>query len=308
MWRLETPTGTYAIKQFANDVDMCDAATRTRLNATETVARKFAGRGIPALASLSRAGEHLQVIDNVGYLVFPWTDWKARGRNDIDQYHAQTVAAILARMHRADIHVEGLAEPSTWPLEAERVTDLLTLAQQRNVREATYMLERLDDILAVFNRQDTALATLSRSTRVSHGDLDHKNVVWSEGGDPLLIDWESARAINPTYETLLEALDWSGITAQFEHRPFEQFLTVYAGEGGDLAVESIPAAFDAILGGWINWMLYNVGRAVGIESLRQRAIGLQQIDLAVGALLRLEKHSSRLQEIAYRCAARGCRE
>ncbi len=302
MWRLDVPGGRYAIKQLADDVNTGDAATRTRLNATEATAREFADRGIPAMVSLSREGEHLQVIEGVGYFVFPWTDRKARGRNAIEQYHAETVAHILARMHRADLQVPGLHELPAWPLTAERVTDLLTLAQQRNVRDVEYMRERLDDILTVVERQEAAQAVLSRHGVVSHGDLDHKNVLWSEAGEPLLIDWESARRINPTYELLTEALDWSGITGHFDHRPFEHFLSVYVAAGGDIEVESIPAAFDAILGAWINWMLYNVGRAAGLESLRRRAVGSEQIDLAVSTLLRLERNIPRLRDITFSLA------
>jgi Ser/Thr protein kinase RdoA (MazF antagonist) len=211
-------------------------------------------------------------------------------------------------MHRADLHIEGLRELPTWPLTAERVTDLLTLAQKRNVRDANYMLERIEDILVVVERQHAAHAVLSRNKTVSHGDLDHKNVLWSEDGEPLLIDWESARPINSTYEVLVEALDWSGITAHFDLKPFENFLSVYARVGGVIDEGSIPAAFDAIFGAWVNWMLYNVGRSAGVEDLRQRAIGSEQIDLAVSALLRLEKNIPRLQDIAQRYATGGLGE
>ena len=303
MWRVDTPRSRYAIKQFSDDIDFGDTTIRTRLNATEVTARAFARLGIPALASLNRKGEHLQVIDGIGYLVFPWTDSKARKRNAIEPYHAETVAEILAKMHCADIRVAGLGELSHWPLTAERLSTLLELAQQRNVREAAYILARMDDILAVVDRQQAAQSILSHGTTISHGDLDHKNVVWSDCGKPLLIDWESARAINPTYELLMEALDWSGITTHFDHRPFEHFLSVYTVAGGAISIDKIPAAFDAILGAWINWMLYNVGRAAGIGDLRQRAIGSEQIDIAVSALLRLERDIPRLQDIACLCAS-----
>ena len=133
---------------------------------------------------------------------------------------------------------------------------------------------------------------------ISHGDLDHKNVLWDASGNALLIDWESARHINPTYETLLEALDWSGITAHFHTRPYERFLERYISADGILCADSIPAAFSAILGAWVNWMMYNVGRAAGLEGLRQRALGSEQVDLALATLLRLEKQVPRLRELA----------
>ncbi len=308
MWRLDTGAGAFAIKQLADDVDVCDVATRTRLNATESVAAAFAALGIPALASLCRDGEHLQVLDGGGYLVFPWTDWRARDRNAIEPCHARCVARILARMHGADLQVAGLAGPATWPLTAARLTDLLELAQRRNVREADHLRGRVDDILAVVERQASAQSVLSARSVVSHGDLDHKNVLWGPDGEPLLIDWESARPINPTYELLLEALDWSGIAANFEVAPFDNFLSAYVREGGEIDAAAVPAAFDAILGAWVNWMLYNVGRAAGVEDLRQRAIGTEQIDLAVSALLHLERNIPRLKDIAGRHARQRPRE
>ena len=302
MWRLDVAGASYAIKQFAADVDVTDATTRTRLNATEVVAREFADRGIPALASLSREGQHLQVLDDVGYLVFPWTRSKARDKNDIAPYHLDTVAGILARMHRADIRVAGLRSPPAWPHTVESAADLLTLAQKRNVRDADYLLERKAHLLALVRKQPSAQACLSRQTTVSHGDLDHKNVLWSDSGEPLLIDWESARPINPAYELLMEALDWSGITAHFELRPFENFLLAYVDAGGTIAEASIAPAFDAIVGAWVNWMLYNVGRAAGLEGPGQRALGSGQVDLALSAMLRLERNIPRLHAIAHRFA------
>ena len=41
MWRLETQTGCFAIKQLADDMDMNDAATVAQINATEITAREF---------------------------------------------------------------------------------------------------------------------------------------------------------------------------------------------------------------------------------------------------------------------------
>tara|TARA_R110000823_G_scaffold47903_19_gene122010 strand:+ start:4118 stop:5158 length:1041 start_codon:yes stop_codon:yes gene_type:complete len=306
MWRLDQPGASYAIKQFADDVDIADVATRERLNATEVVAREFAGRGIPALASLSHGGQHLQVMDGEAYLVFPWTDCKARGKNDIEPHHLVRVSGILAAMHRADIQVAGLQPPPAWPHTADSVTELLQLARERNVPEAGYLLEHREYLLDVVQRQAAAQAVLSRHVVVSHGDLDHKNVLWSDAGEPLLIDWESAGPINPTHEMLMEALDWSGITAQFELEPFENFLLAYVESGGAIAQGSIEAALQASTGAWVNWMLYNVGRAAGLEGRSQRAMGSEQVDVALGALLRFEDNLPSLEAIAHKAARRGC--
>jgi thiamine kinase-like enzyme len=303
MWQLNTNCGSFAIKQLADDLNMQDAATVERINATEITARKFSEHGVPALYSLAIARQHLQLLDGVGYLVYPWTEAVACDKNGIEKKHAVTVAGILARIHRSDIRVPELRDVPALPLTAERVIDLVQLARQRNVRESQLLEARLDDLLEAVELQAPALSVLQQDQVVSHGDLDHKNVLWDESGEPWLIDWESARRLNPTYELLLEALDWGGITAHFETGPFVTFLEAYLDAGGRIVADEIPAVADAIQGAWVEWLLFNVSRAVGLHDAHQRAVGLLQVDLSVSTLLRMEKYAPRLTEIAMRYAS-----
>ena len=303
MWQLNTNCGRFAIKQLADDLDMRDAATVERINATEITAREFSEHGVPALYSLASARQHLQLLDGVGYLVYPWTKAIACDKNGIEKKHAITVAGILARIHRSDIRVPELHDVPALPLTTERVIDLVQLARQRNVRESQLLEARLDDLLEIVVLQAPALSVLQQDQVVSHGDLDHKNVLWDEAGEPLIIDWESARRLNPTYELLLEALDWGGITANFETAPFVTFIEAYLDAGGRVVADEIPAVADAIQAAWVEWLLFNVGRAVGLHDPHQRAVGLQQVDLSLSTLLRMEKHALRLTEIAMRYAS-----
>ena len=303
MWRLDTKCGSFAIKQLADDLDMENADTVKRMNATEITAREFADNGVPALYSLAIDRQHLQLLDGCGYLVYPWTDATACNKNRIEKKHALTVAGILARIHRSDIRVPELQDVPALPLTAQRVIDLVQLARQRNVRESHLLETRLDDLLEAVELQAPALAVLQQDQVISHGDLDHKNVLWDQAGEPMLIDWESARRLNPTYELLLEALDWGGITAHFETGPFITFLEAYLDAGGKIVAGEVPAVADAIQGAWVEWLLYNVGRAVGLHDSHQRAVGLHQVDLSVSTLLRMEKYAPRLTEIAMRYAS-----
>ena len=303
MWRLETSIGTFAVKQLAEDMDMADTATVTQINATEETAQEFSRHGIPALYSLPADRQHLHLLDGVGYLVYPWTEAKACHRNGVKEHHAITVATTLAHMHRSEIQVPDLRDVPAFPVTAERVVDLVQLARQRNVRYSDILENRLDDILRIVALHAPALEVLERHQVICHGDLDHKNILWDAAGEPLLIDWESARRLNPTYELCLEALDWGGITAHFDFRPFTKVLQAYVDAGGRIEEEMIPATSDAIQGAWVNWLLYNVGRAVGLKDTRQRAIGSDQVDLVLSALLRMEKQKDRLTGIAMHYAS-----
>lgn len=303
MWRLETDSGCFAVKQLADDMDMMDPATVAQINATEITAREFSRHDIPALYSLCVDRQHLQLLDGVGYLVYPWTDATACHRNGIDERHAVIVASTLARIHRSNIDVPELRDVPAFPVTTERVIDLVQLARQRNVRYSHILEDRLDDLLRIVALHAPALERLEGHQVISHGDLDHKNVLWNEAGEPVLIDWESARRLNPTYELLLEALDWGGITANFDARPFTTILRAYVDAGGLIVEDMIPAASDAIQGAWVSWLLYNVGRAAGLRDTRQRAIGSSQVDLVLSALLRMEKQADRLTGIAMRYAS-----
>ena len=303
MWRLETQTGCFAIKQLADDMDMNDAATVAQINATEITAREFSRHGVPALYSLPVDRQHLQLLDSEGYLVYPWTTASACHKNGVEEHHAAIVASTLAHMHRSDIDVPELLDVPAFPVTAERVIDLVQLARQRNVRYSTILEDRLDDILRIVALHAPALEHLAAHQVISHGDLDHKNILWDDAGEPVLIDWESARYLNPTYELLLEALDWGGITANFDARPFTTILRAYVDAGGLIVEDMIPAASDAIQGAWVSWLLYNVGRAVGLNDTRQRAIGSSQVDLVLSALLRMEKQADRLTAIALQYAS-----
>ena len=80
-------------------------------------------------------------------------------------------------------------------------------------------------------------------------------------------------------------------------------MEAYLDAGGTIVGDEIMAVADAIQATWVEWLLFNVGRAVGVHDPEQRAVGMTQIDLSVSTLLRMEKHAPRLTEIAMRYAS-----
>jgi thiamine kinase-like enzyme len=288
MWRLETDRGTYAIKQLA-DTDLSDAAAADHYNMTEAIAEAFAGRGVAAVFALRREASYLQLLENVGYLVYPWTDARALQLSRISEAHALKVAGVLARMHRADIDVPGLQEPEYDVHPEGKIIELVELAGGFGVQIADTLKDELPSFLAIAEAQEAAVRILEQHVVVSHGDLDQKNVLWDDAGRPVLIDWESARKLNPTFECVLEALDWSGITARFDQRLFEKFISAYISEGGVIERHAIEASFHCILGEWLGWLMYNVGRSFDLEDAEQRAIGAEQVDFALSTIMHLKQ-------------------
>jgi len=287
MWRLETDRGLYAIKQLSPDTDLSQSDASNHYNMTEAIAEKFACHGIAAIFALRYGDEYLQIIERVGYLVYPWTSALAVDINDISEKHALEVARVMAKMHRANFEVPGLAEIKFDVHSEEKIILSIQRASDCDAGIAKALNEQLPSILNIVSAQKTAIKILERHVVISHGDLDHKNVLWDDSDSPILIDWESARKLNPTYEVLLEALDWSGITSKFDYHLFEKFLAAYVEAGGVIESSSLQASFDCILGDWINWLMYNLGRSIDFEDADQRLTGEAQVKLSLSTILRL---------------------
>ncbi len=298
MWRLETHCGSYAIKQLSADSDVNRPDINKHYNVAEAIAEEFAGHGVSAVFALRRETHYLQLVGQIGYLVYPWTNARAIGKNDISERHAHEVARLLARMHRANLVNPELEDAPVDSHSEERAILLVQRAVECNIHNATLLREYLPTFLNIIAAQQAATHTLEKHRVISHGDLDHKNVLWGDSGSPIVIDWESVRRLNPTHELLLEALDWSGITSTFHHGLFETFISSYSEAGGEIDGISIQACFDCILGDWLNWLLYNVGRAVDLEDEEQHAIGTEQVDLSLATLLRLRHLMPQLLAIA----------
>jgi thiamine kinase-like enzyme len=309
MWRLETDRGVYAVKQLGADIDVTDPDVLTHYNVTEMISEAFAANGVSAIHALSRRSIYLQIIENVGYLVYPWTEAVALERKNLSEQHAIKIAQMLAKMHRANIHVADLKDIPVEYHPEEKIIALTRWATASHARDCQELATHLPMFLDISARRDAARQVLRKNRVVSHGDLDQKNVLWSSSEEPILIDWESARRLNPTYEAVLIALDWSGITSAFEPVLFEKFIAAYKQAGGVVEDESLEAAFQCALGDWLDWLMFNVGRSFDTEDMAQRSLGAEQVDLALSTLLRLQRFSprlvSRFREPAAAAAAGG---
>lgn len=294
MWRLETDCGLYAVKQLGPDTDATDPSTVDHYNATESVAEAFMQCGISVIHALRRNGDYLQIVAGAGYLVYPWTDAVAIDPKNLSQRHAQKIAALMAKMHRADIQVSVLKDSPLASHAEDKILLLVDRAIACHARDYKYLEDHLPALLAIAARQEEASQILMRHRVICHGDLDQKNVLWSATGEPIFIDWESARRLNATHETVSVALEWSGITSAFEFALFEKFIAAYRVAGGVIDPDLLPAAFDRISGNWLDWLMFNVGRTIDLADSEQRSVGATQVDLALATLLRLEKFSSRL--------------
>ena len=294
MWALQTDTGRYAVKQLGPDTDALAVATVSHYNVTEAIAEAFAGEGVTAVHALRHREKYLQVIGGEGYLVYPWTDAVALDRKNLSATHALKVADLLARIHRADVRVSGVQCAPLASHAQEKILLLVDRAIAAHARGCEELERPLPEWLDIAARQQQARQALAQHRVISHGDMDQKNILWDADGEPVLIDWESAGLFNPTHDTLVVALDWSGITSAFEQALFDAFIAAYCDAGGEIDNAIVPLAFDRILGNWLDWLMFNVGRSLDLNDLEQRTLGEAQVDLALATLLRLQRFAPKL--------------
>lgn len=209
MWKLTTSKASYAIKQLSQDIKLTPQ-TLQAYEITEQIAEQFKQQGIPAISAIKGHDCYLSVIANTAFLVYPWVNAKALHKDVISQKHALQIASLLAKMHTLNLHMVELEEPSFDIHADEKIRTLIHTAIDSKCVFSSLLKEHEERILIMNHAYQNATSLMKSRTVISHGDLDQKNVLWDQTDKPILIDWESARKLNPTYEIINAALDGAG--------------------------------------------------------------------------------------------------
>lgn len=298
MWRLESGGHSYAVKQLSAYTDLRDPDVVAHYNVSERVADALAARGIPAVAALRIGADYLQVVDDTGYLVYPWCRGAALPRTQLDESHALKIARLVANMHRAQIDVPGVRQTRFDPHPTERIEPLLLRTRDCPVLASRQLFEHRTRFAAINDACPAAAKKLRRHMVIGHGDMDQKNVLWDEQHNPFIIDWESTRQLNPTFELVNMGLDWSGISSGFDAGLFSRTLAAYQESGGIIEADFLQPALACIKTDWLIWLLYITALCLDRDDLHRREVEAAQIDMVAATLLRLDRLSEQLLDIA----------
>lgn len=290
MWKLDVNHDSYAIKQLSKDIKLTEEV-KSNYELTEVIAFRFSQKNIPAVSAMEIAGKHLLEISGTAFLIYPWVDARALDKDTVSEEHALKIAALLSRLHLINLDVPELLEPAFDTHSSEKIKDLINKAASNQCLFAEDLKNNQQRIIAINEEFHKGIPLLKQIMVVSHGDLDQKNTLWDDHNQPFLIDWESARKLNPTYEIIDISLNWSGITtSNFNQLLFIKMLKTYMQAGAVIDKNYIKAVFYAVLGNWLNWMAYNIERSCksDVENLDQQRIGIEQVQQVLPTILRLE--------------------
>lgn len=295
MWRIDTSKGSYAIKQLSKNINLEDKNIVNNYEISERIAYQFANHGIPAVYAISKNEKCLFIIDDTGYLLYPWVDAKALDKDAISQAHAVEIARLIAQMHILNLALVELKNPEFDIHSNQSLMDLVDASKNHNAVFSDSLQNSLDYLLEANRNYHKAIDILKTHSVISHGDLDQKNVLWTPANKTLLIDWESARKLNPAYEIVNAALDWSGITTEFNKVIFDKMLKAYKDSGGIVEERFIEPALWGVLGNWINWLVYNVKRSIYANNDEEKNLGEDQVIHVIHIIFNIKKLMSELK-------------
>lgn len=287
MWCVETDKASYAVKQLSSHIDLTNEYIVKNYDVTEDIASRFLKLGVPAVCAIIQASKYLTVIDGTGFLVYPWVDAKPLRHDTISEFHAIKIAEVLAKMHLIHLSVPEIEEPVFCFHTNKELLELIDKAEQYRCSFSNDLRQNQDAIFAINDAYQNASLVLKSESVVSHGDLDQKNVLWDKKGNPILIDWESACKLNPTYDIINTAFYWSGITSEdFNPTLFVDMIKAYQRVGGVIKKNHLEAACYGTFG-WINWMVYNIERACTADDSEQKTLGIEQVNQVIRTMIRL---------------------
>jgi aminoglycoside phosphotransferase (APT) family kinase protein len=284
MWYMKTTAGEYAVKEL-NPVIMAKIDACKNYEMSEKVARIFYEHRIPAVISITNNGHSLIEIEGNFFIVYPWIEGEIVPADAINKIYAQKIGGILAKIHSLNINVPEFNNVDNVHSD-DYLRDLLNRVSRSNISFS----KELNDIgnkLLLWNQEyRNAVPLLSNEMTVSHGDLDQKNVLWTDD-NPRIIDWEGVHKLNPTREIVSVALDWSGLqSSTIDLEVMGSILHAYKNAGGIINRGAIVPAFWYIVGSWLNWLTYNIERSFEAEGIfeNERKLGSEQVHKTIRLL------------------------
>ncbi len=287
MWRLDTDKGSYAVKQLSKDINLKNEQVIKNYELSEKIASRFVAQGIPGICAIAQSGKYLFMIDGTGFLVYPWVDAKALDQHAVSEHHALKIATILAKMHCLNLDEPEITQPEFYTHTTKNILELFDKAESFGCPFIVDLRKNQKNILAANESYQKAIPILKTHIIVSHGDLDQKNVLWNIDNNPILIDWESACKVNPTYDIINTAFYWSGITSDFDKNLFFKMIGAYQKAGGVINKDHIVAACYGAFS-WIGWLVYNIDRSCVSGNSEHKAMGIEQVNQTLATILRLQ--------------------
>ncbi|WP_026525427.1 phosphotransferase enzyme family protein [Butyrivibrio sp. MB2005] len=280
MYKVQTTTGTYAVKCLNPEIMGRPDALKNYSEA-ERLERILEENGIPVVAALSFDDCTLNSFDDKKmlpvngryYYVFQWQEGSITDFDAITGEQCYKAGEILGRIHAIDANNISPNEPVLSSVDFEA---LLDRAKSKDSVIAPQLEANLQLLKNAQNNLNEARKNLPAMRAISNDDMDPKNIMWHEG-NPHVIDLECLGYSNPISSCLDLALQWAGtVNGKFNKDNLKAFFKGYLG-----AYDNGFRSYDELFGiayTWIEWLEYNIKRALGMVSDDADEIRLGEVE------------------------------
>lgn len=202
-WRLDTAEGSFALKRI---MDVPLPLARRNLS----VLTALADDGLPVgRALVSPSGDSVVEIDGRGYCLLPWMEGSHLPGSALSFDQAADLGVLLGQIHRSlngerlgrclPAATEQLTSVVTPPAaalaEADRFLALIAGSESRMAfdDEAAVALGERKALLEKYGDDRPADEPVVGPVGWTHGDVQHRNVLWRDGKIAGVIDWDRIR-------------------------------------------------------------------------------------------------------------------
>ncbi len=268
MYKVRTESEVYAVKCLNPEVMKRPGVldNYARAEELESILEK---EGIPIVPSLSFDGKKMLEDDGKYYYVFRWQEGSITDYNAISKQQCYQAGEILGRIHGIDpqnIEPDGV-ELSDMDFEA--------YASEADKKKSDIAGLITDNLLLLKEAQDklnNARRMLPAMSAIDDPDMDPKNIMWHDGR-AYVIDLECLERGNPIATCLNLALQWAGtVNGMYSRENLVSFFKGYLS-----AYDNGFRSYDELFGisyTWVEWLEYNIRRALGMEGLNEEDIRL----------------------------------
>lgn len=265
MYRITTDKGIYAIKEL-NEGVMKRKEAYSNFVFSEKVTEIVKRNKILAVGAVKIKNKIITKIDDSYFMIFDWLEGKVLKSEEITEEHCEIIGKILAQIHNIDFSIIGDEQRKQLDIEEFDWNKYIELAESQNKVYIDILKQNVNLLYKLNKKAIQALNYAKNNLRISHRDLDRKNVIWKDN-KPFIIDWEASGYINPTIELIQVAWYWAGGDIEnIDYNKFEKVVKSYRKhyEGNfDKKVDTLIYADNY---GGLEWLNYNLKRSLCIEN------------------------------------------
>ncbi|SDB59252.1 aminoglycoside phosphotransferase family protein [Butyrivibrio sp. INlla16] len=274
MFKVQTDKGTYAVKCLNPEI-MKRPGAFDNYGRAEALEAILEDNDIPIVSALSFKGKKMLKADGRYFYIFKWQEGQITDWNNISEEQCYKVGEILGKIHAIDPKNDEESDPELSEIDFRRY---LKKAKEKECSIASLLEESIEILETAQDKLNEARKKLPPMQVISDDDMDPKNIMWDKG-EPFVIDLECLGYSNPIASCLELSLQWAGaVNQKFSSENLAAFYKGYLN-----AYDNGFRAYDELCGiayTWVEWLEYNLRRALAMEGDTDEDIKAGEIEVA----------------------------